>query len=112
MVQEAVFRKFISVGQKTTADSSPYGQGFNYTVEAGFALSPGFDREACLKAFGKALAVIDHKALGVDVDLGVEPSSAELCLYLKEQIRKSYPPGVTSLKLYRGDGLAVALDSH
>jgi hypothetical protein len=107
MAAEIVYRQSISVAQKTKG-TGPYGLGFNYVVEAAFALSQDFRGEDARSALEGALARIDHQALGVDLDLGFEPTSAQLCHYLRGEIEKNYAPGVLRLELRRGDGLVAA----
>jgi hypothetical protein len=104
MNQEIIFRKNIAVGQKSSEPSGPYGRGFNYVVEISFPLAPGFNSEPCLKAIDDVLSAIDHKALGVDVDLGVEPTSFNLCKYIAEEIKQHFGQSPVSVKMIRGDG--------
>jgi hypothetical protein len=101
--QEIIFRKDIAVGQKTSS-SGAYGDGYNYLIEAGFPM--GSDHGECLSHFLAALAKIDHKALGIDVDLGFEPTSQALCEFLMRELSSS---GATSLRMLRGDGLVCSI---
>jgi hypothetical protein len=105
MKQEIVFKQYFATSQKTSADSG-FGLGFNYILEAYFALTPGMDTDQCLDALARAVATVDHKALGVDVNLGFEPTTANLCRYLSLEIKKHYGSGAF-VKLIRGDGLAA-----
>lgn len=105
MRKEIVLSRNISVGQKTKA-SSRFGDGFNYRVEATFLLD-GFNRVQAETALAEALKKIDHKALGVDVDLGFEPTSENLCRFLADEIRRAAP--LLSLALIRGDGSRFAI---
>lgn len=100
MQKQIILSRDISVGQKTR-ESARFGDGFNYRVEAAFALDD-FDRERAEMALAAALNKIDHKALGVDVDLGFEPTSQNLCRFLADEIRKTAP--LRALVLIRGDG--------
>jgi len=106
MKQEIVFKQHFATGQKTSGDSTRFGLGFNYTVEASFALTPGVDADHCIEALNKAVATVDHKALGVDASLGFEPTTANLCRHLSNQIREHYSPGA-HVRLIRGDGLVA-----
>jgi hypothetical protein len=99
-------RKSIAVGQKTAKTPSAYGQGFNYQVEVGFALDSTFcDTNTRLVA--DVLAAIDHKALGLDVALGFEPTSGRLCYWLASEIQKRTQCAEIQVRLVRGDGLTV-----
>jgi hypothetical protein len=101
MKQEILLRKNISLGQKTSDSMGAFGDGFNYVVEAGFPLL-NFDRVRASVALEGALAKIDHKALGMDVDLGFEPTSEALVVFLAAEIERGY--GLSSFRLVRGDG--------
>ncbi len=94
----------MAVGQKSSSSAGDYGQGFNYRVEFGFA--PGFAPakvELCLK---EVLGRVDHRALGVDVDLGFEPTSVRLAAWLAQEVAAKAPE-LREVRLVRGDGLVV-----
>jgi len=93
------FRRFIAVGQKS--EGSLGGQGFNYWLEVCCPFQ--MEREACLKALDQVCAEIDHKALGIDVDLAVTPTSVNLVGWIADQMRARLSTTV-DVRLERGDG--------
>ena len=98
MKQFIVLKRHISVSQKFSGSAAKFGEGFNYSVEATFPLED-YNPEAASEALKNALAKVDHKALGLDVDLGFEPTSPALCAFLAREI-----VGLSFLRLVRGDG--------
>lgn len=94
-------QRFIALGQKTDHCSAQFGRGFNYHVEAGFP--PGNWAEV----LDSVLSRLDHKALGVDFDLGVEPSSARVCDWIARELESKSGVRV-EVVLRRGDGLVVS----
>lgn len=110
MSERILLRKFIAVGQKTSACAKdrPYGEGFNYWVEASFPLRSNFSREVSFKALEDVLSTIDHKALGVDVKLNVDPTSVELAVWILQELEKRLGEKDLKITLFRGDGLIVS----
>jgi hypothetical protein len=108
MTQDIFVRSFISVGQKTQADATTYGRGFNYWVEVGLPYSENFDREKTLTALQALLEVVDHRALGVDQKLGFEPTSLKLCVWLAQEWAKRTGVNPVKVQLERGDGVIVS----
>lgn len=98
------FRKFIAVGQKSKEDPGPYGQGYNYVVEAGFPWRE--DLEPVQKAFAQVIKEVDHQHLGLDMHALQEPTTAHLCAFF---IRRLTEEGMTpsAVRLERGDGLVA-----
>jgi len=66
--------------------SERYGQGVNYQFEVALDFHAGFSHERALRCLDEALSLIDHKALGVDVHLGCEPTSAALCSFIAQEL--------------------------
>ena len=97
----------IAVGQKSGVHPSLYGQGFNYWVEVGFALDHLFQSSTCNEMLDQILSLIDHRALGVDVDLGLEPTSSALCTWIQSEFEKRGK--AVTLRLIRGDGTRYAV---
>ena len=100
-----LLRRHISVGQKTV-DSSVHGAGFNYRIEASFMLSGTFERQVAAQELSAALARIDHRALGVDLNLGFEPTTTALCSFLAGILRTASPL-LLKFRMVRGDGLTA-----
>lgn len=89
----------MAVGQKTKPTES-FGAGFNYWVEVRFPFA--VERERAEQALSETLAVLDHKALGVDVEISQEPNSANLAHHIYEDISRRL--GVlVQVRLERGD---------
>lgn len=105
MKVEVLLREFIAVAQKTAEDTPlhhRFGQGFNYVVEAVFDFNIDETARHDLK---RVLARIDHKSIGLDLDLGFSAGSGSLCKYLWQELKSS---GVRSVTLRRGDGLSFS----
>jgi hypothetical protein len=110
IMTKVFLRKFIAIGQKTQEDTESFGRGFNYWVEVGFPLSETFDRLLAARVIDDVLGQIDHKALGVDVDLGINPTSQNLCVWIANEIAcrwSSKQRDQLEIRLLRGDGLVV-----
>jgi hypothetical protein len=103
-----VLRRSIALGQKTESDGSKYGRGFNYIVEVSFELRPGAPVEQWRSAVDDVLPLIDHKALGVDVALDREPTTASIGKWLKGEVEARTGEKI-EVELRRGDGLVVKL---
>jgi hypothetical protein len=97
------FKSHMSVAQKTRA-SGPYGDGFNYHVEVGIHSHPGLDEKQIVRQIASVTSVLDHKALGVDFDLGQEPTGVALFLWLEDKLKSTLGLAFATLKLERGDG--------
>ena len=99
---QTVYLRHLALAQKTTAagSGSPFGQGFNYRLEVTVEGAP-LEFERRLEA---VLTGLDHKALGVDVELGFEPSTAALARFIAERLA---PAPVREVYLARGDGYGV-----
>lgn len=93
----------MAIGQKSTDDPGTYGQGFNYIVEAGFSESGTPDS---LRTLVDALKSIDHKLLGLDVNLIDNPTSQNICRWLYSAI-KAKDESLYEIRLLRGDGLSI-----
>ena len=102
MAVQVRLRKFIAVGQKSKDDPGPYGQGYNYVVEAAFAWSP--DLAHVRKSFADVLKEVDHRHLGLDVHLIEDPTTANLCQFIMQGLRERGVPAL-EVRLERGDGL-------
>jgi 6-pyruvoyl-tetrahydropterin synthase len=99
---------FIAIGQKTKASSSGFGEGHNYMVEVGVAVQGALQVEVVKAKIGAVLNEIDHKALGVDVDLGVEPETSMLPKWIFERLRKSGLSEIREVRMNRGDGMTAS----
>lgn len=99
------FKKFIAVGQRTHAMTSPFGEGHNIHVEVGFPLPLKLEEIALNAEMDRVLKEIDHRALGVDLDLGFEPETTALARWIFERL--SATVAVADVRLIRGDGLSV-----
>jgi len=101
-MKPAFFLKYnLALGQKTEADTAAYGRGFNYQVEAGFAGEESAEHD---RVASDVLSLIDHKLLGIDFDLGVEPTTVNLCWWIFTHLKKRCPE-LAEVRLLRGDGL-------
>jgi hypothetical protein len=97
----------IAIGQKTQRSSSAFGEGHNINVHAGFRVQTGAEESALNAALDKVLKAIDHRALGVDVDLGMDPELSNLAPWLLEKLHAEGAASACEIKLVRGDGLTV-----
>jgi len=88
----------MAIGQKTSSSKSPWGEGHNIRVDVGF-LEPN------LEALDVVLKKVDHRLLGVDVDLGVDPTLGALAEWIFSQLAES--ESVVDVRLTRGDGLTA-----
>lgn len=96
---EISFSQFIAIGQKTSTSTSQWGEGANYRV----VLDVRPEHEPAARAgLGETLSQLDHRALGVDVDLGFEPTPTNLAEWIFKQISTHAP--VLRVSLRRGDG--------
>jgi hypothetical protein len=102
MPVELRFAKHIALGQKSGDDPGPYGQGFNYRVEAGFL--PCEEPE---KHLDEVLKAIDHRHLGLDFHAIGEPTTANICRWIFDRL-KERGCAVTDVILSRGDGLTAS----
>jgi 6-pyruvoyl-tetrahydropterin synthase len=100
------FSQFIAIGQKTKASASPFGEGHNYMVEVGVALQGALEDDLSSK-IGAVLKEIDHKALGVDVDLGVEPETSRLAEWIFKRLAANGIKNVVDVRMNRGDGMTA-----
>lgn len=96
----------IAIGQKTKADSAPYGQGFNYKVEVGFEGPSSLSN--CQTLVRKTLNQIDHALLGVDSKLISDPTTANIARWILKELEVL---GAVEVRLLRGDGL-MAIVNH
>lgn len=106
MPVQVVFKKFMSVGQKSKDDPGPYGQGHNYVVHAAFQWQE--DQATLRRIFARVLKEVDHRHLGLDMLDIAEPNTANLCAYIAQRLAQEGAPA-TFVKLVRGDGL-IATD--
>jgi hypothetical protein len=111
MTQVLRLRRFVSLGQKISLDrdSRPFGEGFNYWVEIGFP-QLNFCWEDLDRITSKILSRIDHKAIGLDVHLGFEPTTAALAVWLKQELEAATGISGVEVKLNRGDGYSVTVE--
>lgn len=99
------YRRHLALGQKNSADAGIYGQGFNYVVEAGFRQPAGTSKSA--GALADALKVIDHRLLGLDVNIIENPTSQNICRWLYATV-KAKDESLYEIRLLRGDGLNIS----
>lgn len=104
MVCEVFLKRHISIGQKTGPQG--FGQGANVEVTAGFAAGHGWNDGAAGGTLAEVLKIIDHKALGVDLDLGFSPTLPALCEWIFAELNKRKQP-VCEVRLLRGDGVGA-----
>ena len=102
MKRVSIFRRRLAIGRKTSRMAERWGQGANLGVEVHVALTGEAEREPAARAIGDALREIDHRALGVDVDLGYEPSGANLARFLRDRLHAG--PPVVRIECRLGDG--------
>lgn len=102
------FRSHLSVSQKT-AVSGAYGDGFNYHIEVGVRAHPGRDEAKTKALIASVTSQLDHKALGIDFDLGQEPTSIAVLKWLEARLRQVLGADFVELKLQRGDGLQLEI---
>lgn len=107
MTQEIFFRKFIAVGQKNSASVSSYGEGFNYWLEIGLRLTPDLISIEVQNKISEVVAQMDHRALGLDVKLGFEPTTAQLCAHVARKLRAVCGESGVKVRLIRGDELVA-----
>lgn len=106
MTPEYLYRRHIALASNPSKDA-PYGQGFNCVVE--IACKPGLDSKIVIRAFQQTLNRIDHKALGVDVELGVATSLPSLAQWLGRELAAAGIHTLQSLSFERGDGYRVLI---
>lgn len=103
------FRRFIALGVKTKGSSSRFGEGHNFTIEAGFRVESKGDEARLIASLDRVLARIDHRALGVDVDLGLDPVPSALAEWIfKEHHGAERETSLCEVHMLRGDGLKAA----
>lgn len=106
MSVEFLLQKNISIGQKSKDQSGPYGQGFNYIVEATFLWSE--DNRPAEKHLATVLKAIDHRLLGIDNKDIADPTTANICAWIFERL-KECGSAVIQVRLLRGDGLEARI---
>jgi hypothetical protein len=102
------FRTAISVAQKTR-ESGSYGDGFNYHIEVGVSAHLGLDENLILRQIASVTGELDHKALGIDFDLGQEPTSVFLTQWLEARLKTAIGGAYASVRLIRGDGAEFSI---
>ena len=93
---------------KTKGSSSRFGEGHNFTVDAGFRVEAVSDEARLNASLNKVLARIDHRALGVDVDLGLDPVPSALAEWIFKELRAEGESSACEIQMIRGDGLKAA----
>ncbi len=87
---------------------SRFGEGHNYSVEVGFLKPHVAGEEVRLRAaLDAVLVAMDHRALGVDVDLGVEPETPQLAEWIAKKLTDAQGASVREVRLIRGDGMTA-----
>ena len=77
-------------------------EGHNVRVEVGFT----GDEHNAAAAITSVLKKIDHKALGLDVDLGFEPELTRLCPWVFQSLKESGLDSLIEVRMVRGDGVS------
>ncbi|MBX3022310.1 MAG: hypothetical protein KF799_11610 [Bdellovibrionales bacterium] len=98
------FHISLALGPATTA---PYGQGFNCVVEAYCRADSSAADPEIKKLIRQIVDRIDHRAVGVDVDLGIAPTLPALAEWLAEELITAGVHALTRVRLSRGDGYSV-----
>lgn len=93
------FRRHIAIGQKRALDSEAYGRGFNYTIEVGFPWKKDLSNEQ--RKLNNILNGIDHRLLGLDLQVVEDHSTHQICAWIFEQLKDWTP---VSVRMIRGDG--------
>lgn len=104
---EIFLRQAMALGQKTSADSSHYGQGHNYWVEVGWLTSE--DIGLARRSMTTVVYRIDHHALGVDLDVIVDPSLESVAQWIFSELKTEHGSSPTQLRLCRGDGFVMTV---
>lgn len=96
MKLRSICRGHLAIGRKTPQTRGRWGQGFNLLVEVEWtSVDVGHDER-----LREALGRIDHRSLGVDLDLGFPAEGAALAAWLARELGA----GVARVTLLQGDG--------
>jgi hypothetical protein len=100
MNTEFLYRKHISLALNPSS-RAPYGQGANCWVEV-VSRAP-FETGIA----DRVLARVDHKSMGVDFDLGEEPTLSGVAAWLARELRAAGLKDLAYVGMEAGDGSRV-----
>lgn len=97
----------MALGAKTKDSSSRFGEGHNYIVEVGANTQSSLDEARLSDQLKNVIARIDHRAIGVDVELGFNPVPSALAEWVLKELKSQGVSGVCEVRLIRGDGFVA-----
>lgn len=101
MNQKILFLHNVAIAIKT-AQSGPFGEAFNCQIGIEVPLEQNERLRPVIKSI---VGRLDHKALGVDLDLGIDLSGARLTRWLRDTIEQETGVLPVRVQILRGDGI-------
>ncbi len=99
MPQNYYFHQAVALSLKEN-NASPFGKAFNCKISVGVPLEC---HEKAERAFKAVVGQVDHQAIGLDVDLGIEPSFENLVRWIYSAFELELGQAPVEVILERGD---------